>query len=137
MLLTAVGICARGGINQGILMQTIRTDRAREAFVSTLAATCNVSEACRAARISRTAAYAWRQEDDAFAAAWQEAEDEAADKLEQVAYERATSGQSDKMLEILLKAHRPEKYVERQRIEHSGEIATEIKLVGVRPGDIG
>jgi len=99
--------------------RTIRTDRARETFLATLRDTCNVSASARAARISRTAAYEWRGADPAFAAAWKEAEEEAIDTLEQVARDRAVDG-SDRMLEILLKAHRPEKYVERLRNEHSG-----------------
>lgn len=95
-------------------MKTIRTDRAREAFIATLGESCNVSQACRAANISRSAAYAWRDEDPEFAAAWKEAEEQAADALEQVAWERATTDKSDRMLEILLKAHRPDKFVEKR-----------------------
>jgi len=99
--------------------KTIRTDRARAAFLAVLAEHCNVSEACRAARISRSAAYEWRNDDPAFAAAWDDAEQTAADTLEKVAWDRATAkkGWSDRMLEILLKAHRPEKFVEKQNIK--------------------
>lgn len=97
-------------------MKTIRTDRAREKFLTTLAEHCNVSEACRAANIGRSAAYAWRKDDEAFAADWDEAEQAAADELERVAWERATVDKSDRMLEILLKAHRPQKYVEKHLV---------------------
>lgn len=114
-------------------MRTIRTDQARVKFLSHLEATCNVSEAARVAGFGRTAAYAWREEDADFAAEWIEAENAAADKLEQVAFERATSGQSDKMLEILLKAHRPERFVERQKVEHSGSVVTKIERHIVDP----
>jgi hypothetical protein len=99
--------------------KTIRTDRARASFLAMLAEQCNVSEACRAAGIGRSAAYAWKNDDPAFAAAWSEAEEEAADKLEKVAWERATQGLSDRMLEILLKGHRS-KYRDKQAIEVSG-----------------
>lgn len=99
--------------------KTIRTDRARGVFLSRLAETCNVSESARTAGISRQAAYEWRADDEIFAAAWEDAEEQAADKLEMVARERAIDG-SDRMLEILLKAHRPEKFVERLRSELSG-----------------
>lgn len=97
-------------------MKTIRTDRARETFLETLRATCNVSAACRAAKTGRSAMYAWRKEDADFAVAWDDAEAEAIDNLEGVAYERGMSGQSDKLVEILLKAHRPDKYVERRLV---------------------
>ena len=99
----------------------VRTDRAREVFLATLSDTCNVSESARKAGFSRRAAYDWREADTAFAEAWDEAEQEAADKLEKVAWERATTGQSDRMLEILLKAHRPEKYKERIEQQHTGK----------------
>jgi hypothetical protein len=40
-------------------------------------------------------------------------------ELEQVAYERSIKGESDRMLEILLKSHRPHKYVEKQLHAHA------------------
>lgn len=95
--------------------------RKKEAFLAILSETCNVSEAARAAGIGRRTAYNWRESDPEFAAAWTEAEETAVDALEQVAWDRAKLGQSDRMLEILLKAHRPERFVERRQI--SGEIA--------------
>lgn len=105
------------------MARTVRTDHARETFLKTLAETCNVSEAARAAGLGRRTAYDWRDADATFASAWTDAEESSADKLEQVAYERAISGQSDRMLEVLLKAHRP-KYREKQQIEHSGSIGS-------------
>ena len=97
------------------------TDRARCKFLATLAECCNVSEAARSAGVTRKTAYDWRNSDPDFAAAWEEAIEEAADKLEQVAWDRATVDKSDRMLEILLKAHRPQKFVERREL--SGTIA--------------
>lgn len=111
-----------------------RTDRAREAFLSTLRETCNVSEAARAAGIGRRTAYDWREADKDFAAQWVEAAEEAADRLEREAWRRAVEGvdkpvifqgritdtykeYSDRMLEILLKGHRPEKYVEKRHLD--------------------
>jgi transposase len=103
-----------------MIVSTDYTDRAREAFLGILRETCNVSEAARAANISRKTAYNWREKDETFAAGWDDAEQEAADKLEKVAWERATSGQSDRMLEILLKAHRPGKFTERKELSGPG-----------------
>jgi hypothetical protein len=80
-----------------------------------MAATCNVSESARSAAISRTTAYEWREVDPAFAKAWEDAEQQAADLLEKTAWDRATGpDKSDRMLEILLKAHRPNKFVEKR-----------------------
>jgi hypothetical protein len=96
-------------------------DRARKKriFLIVLEKTCNISHAARAAQIDRGTAYDWRQVDDAFNQAWIDAEEAAVDKLEQVAFERAIKGESDRMLEILLKSHRPHKYVEKQQVLHA------------------
>ena len=104
-----------------------RTDRARELFLDTLRLSCNVSASARAAGIGRATAYQWRDADPDFAEAWKEAESEAVDSLEQVAWDRATDGQSDRMLEILLKGHRPERYVEKQRMTFEGEMVHKIE----------
>jgi hypothetical protein len=119
------------------------TDRAREKFLEVLRATCNVSEAARSIGVSRTAAYE-RRSDAAFAMAWDEAEQEAADRLEREAWRRAAEGTkkpivykgkvtghyleySDRMLELLLKAHRPDKFRERVSTEVSGPKGDPIK----------
>lgn len=98
---------------------TKRTAHARATFLRILEETCNVTESARAAGLCRNTVYDWRGDDEAFARDWDTALQSAADKLEQVAFERAKAGQSERMLEILLKAHRPI-YRENKRIEHSG-----------------
>lgn len=115
--------------------------RSRKAkFLAVLAEICNVSEACRAADIPRRTAYDWRDADEAFRTQWLEAEAEAADRLEREAWRRGVEGidkpvtfqgvitatyreYSDRMLELLLKAHRPERYAERRDLRHSGSIS--------------
>lgn len=112
----------------------VRTNRARAKFLTHLRDVPNVSAAARAAGISRNTAYAWKADDPSFHADWEEALAEAIDTLEQVAWERAGE-QSDRLMEILLKAHRPEKYVERQILEHSGKMVTQIELVALEGPD--
>jgi hypothetical protein len=126
--------------------RTSRTDRARKTFIATLAEFCNVSEAAREAGIGRTTAYEWREADPEFAAAWDAAEQVAADKLEREAWRRAVEGvdkpiyyqgdkidtckeYSDRMLEILLKGHRPEKFVDRIKAEHSGSVPVTFNFI--------
>jgi hypothetical protein len=88
--------------------------------------------------------YDRRDADPDFATAWDDAEQEAADALEREAWRRGVEGvdrpimyqgqvvasskeYSDRMLELLLKAHRPSKYKDRVANEHS---------VGARPIDL-
>ncbi|HWQ34318.1 MAG TPA: terminase [Blastocatellia bacterium] len=95
----------------------------------------NVSRAARAARVSRSTVYFWRDEDSDFAKAWDDAIEEGLDDLEQEARRRAFKGTkkpvyqggrlagyvqeySDTLLIFLLKGGRPKKY--RERFEHSG-----------------
>jgi hypothetical protein len=103
----------------------------------------NVSEACAAAQIGRQSAYDWRNDDADFAAAWDEALDEAADTMEREAWRRAVEGTekpvfgslgrgegtgevgrireySDTLLIFMLKAARPEKFRERTETRHTG-----------------
>jgi hypothetical protein len=49
------------------------------------------------------------------------------DTLENVAWERAIEG-SDRLLQFLLAAHRPEVYSHRARVEHSGPDGAAIPL---------
>ncbi len=128
------------------------TKQARKHFLERLAETGNVTRACELAGVGRARAYALREEDEAFAAAWAEAEEIAADALELEARRRAMEGvarpvvsagklvkddtgaplilreYSDRLMEILLRAHRPSKFRETALVEHVGKISFE-KLV--------
>jgi hypothetical protein len=108
-----------------------------EAFIEALRKTGNISAACRSSRFPRRTAYDRREVDPEFAAAWDAALDEAVDSLEKEAWRRATEGTlkpvfqggaqvgrireySDTLLIFLLKGHRPERFRETVRQEHSG-----------------
>lgn len=123
---------------------TVRTDDARERFLTALTVSCNVTTACKAAGIGRQTAYMWRKEDEGFAEAWADALEEAVDALEQEAWRRAHDGvdkpivyqgvvtgtyreYDSRLMEILLKAHRPEKYIERTRSENLHAVAITIQ----------
>ena len=117
--------------------RTSWTVHARERFLETLRTTCNVTASAEAAGISRSRAYEIRSTDKEFAAEWLEAEEMATDALVAEARRRGVEGvdepvyylgqqvgkvrkYSDRMLEILLKAHRPDQFKERIANEHSG-----------------
>lgn len=61
-------------------------------FLSVLAATCNVSEACRVSGVPMTVAYRRRKADAAFRAGWLEAIGVAYQRLELVLLDRAFNG---------------------------------------------
>jgi hypothetical protein len=125
--------------------KTAKKDRWRAPFLAALAATGNVSSAVVAADVSRAFVYAERQRDEAFAALWNAALDEAADALEFEARRRAVEGweepvfgslgqghgsgeigtvrkYSDTLLIFLMKGANPEKYRERTDVKQSGEV---------------
>lgn len=79
-------------------------------FLAVLAQTGLARYSCDRADISMRVALKWREKDRAFAEAWDEAITRAHEFLELVAYERATSGKSDRILIKLLEANMPEKY---------------------------
>lgn len=110
-----------------------------EIFLATLAECGNVTRAAEAAKLNRCHLYRRRNDDPAFAKAWDEAaaigvaalEDEARRRAyegwkEPVYYQGEECGTvrkfSDTLLIVLLKAHMPDKYQERQKVEHSGSI---------------
>jgi hypothetical protein len=113
-------------------MRKLKLTRARqERFLKALSDTGSVTTAAAVAGTSRTRVYELRKADPAFASAWEEAEEIAADRLEDEARRRALEGvpeplvsagklvrdddgqpitvrrYSDNLLLALLKAHRP------------------------------
>lgn len=93
----------------------------QKAYLAALAKDGNVSAACRAAKVSRQAAYNTRRDDEAFRKAWDTALEDFVDGLELTAVKRARK-RSDKLLIVLLGAHRPEKYARRLHIKQSGSL---------------
>ncbi len=75
-----------------------------------------VVAACKVAGISRTACYEARDRDPEFAEAWDSCERTVTKLLEETAVERALNG-SDRLMEFMLKARRPERYRESLKID--------------------
>lgn len=128
--------------------RTERTpERVRAMFLRELGKRANVSDAARMAKIGRSTVYQWREAEPEFAASWDEAVEQALGLLEAEAWRRAVDGveepivgrvgkdedgivtyvrkYSDSLMQTLLKAHRPEKYRERQEVQHSGAVQIE------------
>jgi transposase-like protein len=116
---------------------TQRTEEKRAAFLAVLAKGYSVTAAVEAAGLARSTVYAWRESDPAFAQAWEEAEESGTDRLEDVAYQRATDGVlepvyqggrlvgevrkvSDTLAIFLLKGRRPWKFKDSFKAEVTG-----------------
>src|SRR5215475_2456357 len=74
------------------------TQACQRRFVGALSETGSVSKAAALARTSRTRVYELRKVDPAFAAAWEEAEEIAADRLQDEARRRAVEGVSEPLV---------------------------------------
>jgi hypothetical protein len=123
-----------------------RETKWEKAFLAALSETANVSKSCEIARIDRSTAYDHRNSSEAFRQDWDNALEVACDGLELEARRRAEEGckktifyqgepigeeinYSDTLMIFLLKAHRPEKYRETVRNEHSGPNGGPIRYV--------
>jgi hypothetical protein len=128
-----------GNMLHGDNPRTIRTIERRSSFLEALKATCNITRACEAARIGRSAVYSWRKEDPSFSDDWREALEIAGDALQDEAVRRAVEGvdrpvfqggqlvgvvreYSDTLLVLLLKGAKPERYRDRQEVRHDGQV---------------
>ena len=75
-------------------------------FLVTLEATANVAAACRAANISRQTAYRHKGEDALFAEVWEDALENAVDRVEANLFRIATDEDNVQAIQLIMKAHR-------------------------------
>lgn len=133
--------------------RTKRTRKKVEDFLEVLKENHgNVTAACQAVKIGRTAAYRWRDEDADFAEHWDEITDAVLDEMEIEARRRAVEGTdkpvfykgdvcgyirefSDTLLIFALKAGRPEKYRERYEVKNTGVSKIEVVYVEQESGE--
>ena len=127
------------------------THRARaktyDKFLETFQDTGNVTASCMVAGIDRRSIYRRKKSDAEFAELFDIALEISVDKLEYVARNRALDGvkepvyykgdivghvykPSDRLMELLLKAHRPDKFNPVQKLEHSGGVSVSVVQFG-------
>lgn len=119
--------------------RTKRTPLKKERFLDCLRRTGNVTAAIKFAGWGRELAYDLKKVDPEFSNGWEQALEIYTDALEAEADRRAVMGSlrpvfhqgvqcgqvrefSDTLLIFRLKALKPEKYRERQQVEHSGKL---------------
>lgn len=81
-------------------------------FLELFGFSLNLIASAKGANVNRETVYRHKLADPEFAAAMEQARQEAVERLEAKAYDRA-SNQSDLLMIFLLKAHAPERYRER------------------------
>jgi len=86
------------------------------AFLKAFANSGNVRASCLAAGVARMEVYRHKERSAVFAAQWKDALEDALELLEAAARQRAMSS-SDTLLIFLLKAHKPELYGEKVRLD--------------------
>jgi len=116
-------------------------------FLRALADYGNVSRAAEASGVSRQYWYRLRAEDEAFSRAWDKALAIGVEALEDEAKRRAYEGWeepvwhkgtmcgavrkfSDTLLIVLLKAHKPEKYQDRQKLDLNHNQPPKVEVFG-------
>ena len=132
---------AREGLKLSMARGRKIPSESKDLFIKDLKRTCNVTASVLVAGCSRRAIYYTRDRDKEFAEEWDSAVAEATDMLEAEARRRAVDGfeepvfyqgavvgavrkYSDRMLELLLKGHAPEKY--KDRVQHSGDVKVNV-----------
>ena len=100
-----------------------------EEFFAEWERTSTIAGACAGVGIARSTAYRRRDRDPEFAERWAEVDEKTIEELERVAYERAVEG-SDRLIEFLLKAKRPDVYRDRISIDDERERREREKLAG-------
>jgi hypothetical protein len=129
------------------LAPAIDTSRHQERFLECFAACGSVLKAARSAKLNRQSHYWWLREDPTYRPRFEAACERVAQMLEDEAVRRAHDGvrravrykgkvvgyemeYSDRLLELLLKAHSPEKYAERSKVNLNvtGELELRARL---------
>ena len=118
----------------------------RKLFLVALAHSGNVTASAGVAGVERRLAYRTRDRSKAFREQWEDALDEATDLLEAAARQRGLLGvnepvyyqgeqvgtvrrYSDTLLIFLLKAHRPKKFRDNHRVEHTSPDGGPVEIV--------
>jgi hypothetical protein len=111
----------------------------KQAFLEAFAQLGTVTHAAQAVGIARTTHHKWLESDSTYAELFAVAREELTESLETEAIRRARDGveepvfykgevvghvrkMSDTLMIFLLKANRPDKYIERSQVEHSGTV---------------
>lgn len=108
-------------------------------FIAAFRRNANITESCRLAKLDRRTVYLWLDQDPQFKDDFSVAREDATDLLELEARRRAVDGweqpvyqkgaevgrirlYSDRLMEVLLKGHRPETFKDRQDVNMTARV---------------
>lgn len=130
------------------------TQPKKQAFILALAMTGSRSRACQAVDIGRIRVWEWMREDPLFVEAFKRAWEVASDLMEDEMIRRGVEGvlepvfqggklvgsirrHSDVLLMFALKANKPEKYADKQKVEHTLDSELLARLTAGRERALG
>jgi hypothetical protein len=92
-------------------------DTPQRRFLRALSEGLHVCEAVKAARVSRSTVYRWKDEDSAFAEAWTDAQETMLDNVENAIYHAALQGNVTAQIFILKTQGKARGWIERQSLD--------------------
>jgi hypothetical protein len=105
------------------ILAAMATIDKKTVFLEALRDKYTVRHAAALARVGRRTVYDWREQDAEFAAAWDEAREDAIEALESTMYDKALAGETLPGF-FMLKGMRPDVYRDNVSIKHSGAVLT-------------
>lgn len=102
-------------------LAALRREDRKAAFLLAFRELCNISVSAEIVGIDRGTVYNWLDADPDFRAGFEKAREVGTELLEDVAWKRAQDT-SDRLLVVLLKAYKPEKFGDKVEITRKGRI---------------
>jgi transposase-like protein len=104
-------------------MANTKKDNLKKKFIETYSKkACNISETCRKIGMHRDTYYKWRNDDEEFRKACEEAEESLIDFAETQIMKNIKDGKETSLIFFLKCKGKKRGYVEKQEIQHSGSI---------------
>ena len=113
-------------------MKTVNNfnDNKKKLFIQTYPQkVCNITETCKCINIDRGTYYNWRKNDEDFNLACTHAEESMIDFAETQLMKNIKDGKETSLIFYLKCKAKKRGYVERQEVEHSGDVGININIV--------
>jgi hypothetical protein len=106
-----------------------KRDNIKSNFIQTyVKKACNISETCKVVDINRDTYYRWRKNDEEFRKACESAEESLIDFAETQLMNNIKYGKETSLIFFLKCKAKKRGYIDKQEIEHSGDVGLNIKI---------